>query len=449
MADYQLPLPGDEQRIAETGAAGDPTALDLMYRAYARALRAFCQVRLGDRAAAEDAAHETILKAHAAMGRFRPEARLWPWLATIAARVCADMRRAHRRQAGFDPERSELHPAADLEADQQADQRIRVELVEDAMRELPPRYRAHLYRRDYQGLTYEEIAELEGTSVASVRSVLLRARRALRHKITDLAQSRGQWPLPAFLPLGLARLRASWDGARSSIDDKLAQLWWRAAPLEAAGASLASAVVITLALGASVAAVPAAQPPIPAGPAGSADAGGALPSPVAAAAASVAGAGASEVVTTPVPAGSTASPLAGRAGTAGTPGSAVALPAVPDSARLLGSVPGPPAPAARVTLPAVPTPSSPPVGRPSADVAPPDVAPPRVGPPEVSGPPAGDVSPPAAAPPPLGPPEVSGPPTGDVSAPALPARDGSGDPAVTPAGRPHLPSLDVPAEPAR
>lgn len=422
MADYQLPLPGDERRIAETGASGDPTALDLMYRAYARALRAFCQVRLGDRAAAEDAAHETILKAHAAMGRFRPEARLWPWLATIAARVCADMRRAHRRQAGFDPERSELHPPADLEADQQADQRIRVELVEDAMRELPPRYRAYLYRRDYEGLTYEEIAELDGTSVASVRSVLLRARRALRHKITDLAESRGQWPLPAFLPLGLARLRARWSGARSSIDDKLAQLWWRAAPLEAAGASLASAVVVTLALGASVAAVPAAEPPVPAGPAGSADAGGPLPSPVAAAAASVAGAGASEVATTPVPAASTASPPAGRAGPGGTPGPAVALPAP----RLLGSVPGSPAPAARVTLPAVPTPSSPPVGRPSADVAPPDVAAPRVASPNLPRPPAGDVSP-----------------------PALPARGGSGDPAVTPAAPPNLPSLDVPAEPAR
>ncbi|MDP9071207.1 MAG: sigma-70 family RNA polymerase sigma factor, partial [Actinomycetota bacterium] len=200
---YQLPLPVDERRVVESGTSGHPDSLDLLYRSYAPALRAFCEARLGDPATAEDAAHEAILKAHAGLSRFRSGAPVWPWLATIAARVCCDMRRARWRAAAA-PGVEELTPGPD----QEVDRRITIGIVHDAMRALPERYRTHLYRRDYEGWSYEEIAEADGTSVGTVRSVLLRARRALKAKVADVAASRGQWPLPALVPAAWARLRA-------------------------------------------------------------------------------------------------------------------------------------------------------------------------------------------------------------------------------------------------
>ena len=196
MTQYELPVYADERRVVEFGRSRDPSTLELLYRAYAPALRSLCLARLRDANAAEDATHEVILKAHAGLDRFRPEARLWPWLATIAGRVCSDMQRAGRWLAPLAPEPDEIAPEPDVEAER----RVRVGLVVDAMHDLPERYRLHLYRRDYEGRTYEEMAVMDGTSVASVRSVLFRARRALGDKVTELARDRGHWPLPPSCP---------------------------------------------------------------------------------------------------------------------------------------------------------------------------------------------------------------------------------------------------------
>ncbi|HEX2063254.1 MAG TPA: sigma-70 family RNA polymerase sigma factor, partial [Acidimicrobiales bacterium] len=239
MTQYELPVFADERRVVEFGRSRDPSTLDLLYRAYAPALRSLCLSRLRDPNAAEDATHEVILKAHAALDRFRPEARLWPWLATIARRVCSDMQRAGQRLAPLAPETAEAGPGPEVEAER----RVRVGLVVDAMQDLPERYRLHLYLRDYEGRTYEEMAAMDGTSVASVKSVLFRARRALGDKVTELARDRGHWPLPAFVPLMWGRLRDRVTGWRPEAAQELTTLAGPLVPLGGAAVPLAAAVV--------------------------------------------------------------------------------------------------------------------------------------------------------------------------------------------------------------
>jgi RNA polymerase sigma-70 factor (ECF subfamily) len=271
MAQYDLPIFDDEQRLVESGRSRDPSALDLLYRAYAPALRALCHSRLGDPNSAEDAAHEVILKAHAAMDRFRPDARLWPWLATIAMRVCSDMRRAGRRLAPLAPDADQPGP----EPDDEAERRVRAGLVVDAMHDLPERYRLHLYRRDYEGRTYEEMAAMHGTSVASVRSVLFRARRALGDKVTELARDRGHWPLPAFVPLIWGRLRDRVGTWRPEVAQELGSRAGPLLPLGGAAVPLAAAALVaTLGFVAPPAPGPGPTPPAQSASApGRADAG--------------------------------------------------------------------------------------------------------------------------------------------------------------------------------
>jgi RNA polymerase sigma-70 factor (ECF subfamily) len=165
------------------------------YQTYAPPVRALCLARLGDRALAEDACHDTILKAYGAAGRFWPGAKVWPWLSTIASNVCTDIQRRQHREviAGLIPdERSDLGEPG---ADDRAQARMHSDLVTDALRRLSPRQRELLYRYEYQGYSYQEMAELTGSSLPAVRTALMRARQSLRAKVEELAEERPSWPL--------------------------------------------------------------------------------------------------------------------------------------------------------------------------------------------------------------------------------------------------------------
>jgi RNA polymerase sigma-70 factor, ECF subfamily len=210
MRGYALPAEADERRI--TAATDAEDAFDALYRAYAPALRAYCQARLGNAVDAEDACHEAIIRAHGALPRFKRGKRLWPWLATIANNVCRDMQ---RRQATVAAHTTYVDVVVD-DLDEVAAARTRRAILADALAGMPERYRSHVRMCDLEGFSYSEVAALDGTTVASVRSTLHRARAVLRERVQDTAHRRHEWPLPAFLPLGFSRLRARLARARAT-----------------------------------------------------------------------------------------------------------------------------------------------------------------------------------------------------------------------------------------
>lgn len=210
-----LETDADEQALLDAWHRGDAQAMGAFYERYAPALRAYCSHRLGSPTDAEDAVHDTFLRAQQGLTGFRRGARVWPWLATIAAHVCTDMVRRRTRTFELD-----LPVAPVPEVDEQVAARRRAAIVGVALHELPPRYRVPLYLRHFAGSTYEEIARVQGKSVAAVRSVLMRGRRHLGHRIEALARSERQWPLPGVIPSAWQRLRVA---ARSG------RVWvWRA-----------------------------------------------------------------------------------------------------------------------------------------------------------------------------------------------------------------------------
>lgn len=254
MAGYALPALTEEAQVLASCRTGDVEGLDLLYRRYAPALVAFCQHRLGNAGEAEDAAHETILKAHRALPRFREGARLWPWLATIAANVCTDMQRSRER---LGPEQDAIDCLAP-EVDEDVSQRLRVSIVEAALEELPERFRTPLFLREFMGWSYEEIADFSNKSIGSVRTTLMRARRAMQARIEDVARRRGQWPLPAAVAGGWRRLREtvrSWRDSVSRAGADAANALWRAEGLLGGlGSGLQAAAVAVAAAGTLMAA---------------------------------------------------------------------------------------------------------------------------------------------------------------------------------------------------
>lgn len=179
-------------------------AFDAIYREFKPALVAFCRARLRDGSEAEDACQETLLRAYRSLPRFDRTQRMWPWLATIAANVCTDMRR--KRQAvplsacDTDPRAGRTVDLAD-----ELETRARARLVATALRELPDGQRRQVYLADAEGWSYADIATREQRSVASVRTSLMRGRSAFKTRARAIAEDRGMWPLSAVLPF--ARLR--------------------------------------------------------------------------------------------------------------------------------------------------------------------------------------------------------------------------------------------------
>jgi RNA polymerase sigma-70 factor (ECF subfamily) len=157
--------------------AGDPDAIDALYRENARSVLAWC-IRLGVPGSdAEDAAHEVFATALRLAGSYRGDAAPRTWLFQITRRVVANHRRkaAIRRFFGLDaaPEPT-VGPAAERELER-AGHRL---LVQRALARLPDLQREALVLVDLDERTAVEAAEILGVPVGTVHSRLFAARRA-------------------------------------------------------------------------------------------------------------------------------------------------------------------------------------------------------------------------------------------------------------------------------
>jgi len=147
----------------------------------------YCLRRLPNREEAEDAVQHTFLNAYRGLRQGVVPRSETAWLFKIAENVCRERRRSAWR-------RSRIESAADpdgLASIAVAPERSHDELagLADALAELPPNQQRAILLREWQGLSYREIAEELGASEAAVETLLFRARRSLARK---LDRSRGK-----------------------------------------------------------------------------------------------------------------------------------------------------------------------------------------------------------------------------------------------------------------
>jgi RNA polymerase sigma factor (sigma-70 family) len=138
----------------------------------------FCVNQLGSRDEAEDAVQSTFLNAHRALQRgVTPEAEL-AWLFKIAHNVCLTRRRSSRRRGRVESP-SDLDAVQDIlpaPARESADELIR---LTDALSHMPDNQRRAILLREWQGLSYHEIADELQLSQSAVETLIFRARRTL------------------------------------------------------------------------------------------------------------------------------------------------------------------------------------------------------------------------------------------------------------------------------
>lgn len=131
---------------------------------------------VSDRHAAEDLAQEAFLRVFKARDRYQPTAEFRTYLTRIVVRLCLDYLRKGRPAPD-----SESIQSADPSASpaSRAEEAERAAIVERAISELPPKQRAAVVLRYFEGLSGRETADAMETTVKAVERLLARARATL------------------------------------------------------------------------------------------------------------------------------------------------------------------------------------------------------------------------------------------------------------------------------
>jgi RNA polymerase sigma-70 factor (ECF subfamily) len=177
------PLADDTTLLARL-RAGDEQAFETLVTTYQHRVFGVALRMLGRRAEAEEIAQETFLRAHRALGEFRGEARLGTWLYGIASRLCLNrLASSARRHEQGDEAAMLRHAAERADAGAALEQRELAAALHDAITALPDERRIVVVLRDLEGLEYDEIAQVLGVPLNTVRSRLHRARLDLQAKL--------------------------------------------------------------------------------------------------------------------------------------------------------------------------------------------------------------------------------------------------------------------------
>ncbi|GAA3031964.1 sigma-70 family RNA polymerase sigma factor [Streptomyces glomeratus] len=219
---------------------GDGTAtvedLDVRLERHRTELTGYCYRMLGSSFEAEDAVQDTMVRAWRSYEKFEGRSSLRSWLYRIATNVCLDMLSAgNRRARPMDltestplaraalsprPDSTWLEPMPDARVlpttDDPAEAAVAKESVRlafmAALQQLPAKQRAVLILREVLAWRAGEVAELLGTSVASVNSALQRARATLAERAREGADAAVSDPLDAGQQQLLERYVAAFEG---------------------------------------------------------------------------------------------------------------------------------------------------------------------------------------------------------------------------------------------
>ena len=146
------------------------------------------------RAIAEELAQDVFVRVYRSRERYQPDAKFTTWLFRITTNVALNWRRDTRRETGHlrldDATRGlpklELRDRAPA-VDELMIRRVRAREIRQAIDTLPGKQLAAVLMHKYEGMDYNEIAEVLNCSIPALKSILFRAYQTLRHRLAHFA----------------------------------------------------------------------------------------------------------------------------------------------------------------------------------------------------------------------------------------------------------------------
>jgi RNA polymerase sigma-70 factor (ECF subfamily) len=184
-----------DQQLVERVQHGDKQAFGLLVVKYQRKLHRLLARLVRDPAEIEDLAQETFIKAYRALASFRGESAFYTWLYRIGLNTAKNHLVAQGRRVpvanGLDVSEAENFEGSerlhDLDTpERQLMTRQIAATVQEAMAALPEELREAITLREFEGLSYEEIANVMDCPIGTVRSRIFRAREAIAARLRPL-----------------------------------------------------------------------------------------------------------------------------------------------------------------------------------------------------------------------------------------------------------------------
>jgi RNA polymerase sigma-70 factor, ECF subfamily len=185
----------DDHSLIRAFQSGDKSVFDTIVLRHKDRVFNLCFRFLGNYHEAEDTAQDVFVKAYSSLKSFRFESSFFTWLYRIAVNTCKNKIKSReyrykKMNAGMDnPEESmgiqwaerlddpASNPVSDLEKKEM------MKALQRAIDSLPPDQKSVVILRDIQGLSYEEIADITGFKLGTLKSRLSRARNALKEEL--------------------------------------------------------------------------------------------------------------------------------------------------------------------------------------------------------------------------------------------------------------------------
>jgi len=187
-----------DQELVLRVQQGDKSAYDHLVRKYQHKIIQIVNRYVKDPSEAQDVAQESFIKAYRALNNFRGDSAFYTWLYRIAINTAKNflVSRA-RRYSQYEVDVQEAEQVGNIPQlrsmetpEQQLFNEEIVAAIKAAIDKLPEEMRMAIMLREFEGLSYQEIAQAMDCPVGTVRSRIFRAREAIDNKLTPLLDNR-------------------------------------------------------------------------------------------------------------------------------------------------------------------------------------------------------------------------------------------------------------------
>ena len=175
---------------------GDKSAFDFLVIKYQHKIIQLVNRYVKDPSEAQDVAQEAFIKAYRALGNFRGDSAFYTWLYRIAINTAKNYLVSRSRRSSdyqVDVQDAEAIENAPQLQGMETPERLLlnqeiIDTIKTAIDKLPEEMRTAIILREFEGMSYEEIAEAMECPVGTVRSRIFRAREAIDNKLNPLLE---------------------------------------------------------------------------------------------------------------------------------------------------------------------------------------------------------------------------------------------------------------------
>ena len=180
-----------DRDLVATAVSGVEGSFEELVRRYQRPISAYVYRMVGNYESALDLTQEIFIKVYSSLRRYRSEFKFSTWIYKIAHNAAIDhLRRTATREQSLilGPENDQFDLPVEstrLSPEQESERKERRGEIESVVRALPANYRELIILRHSQDLSYEEIVEVTGLPLGTVKNRLFRAREMMRELFVE------------------------------------------------------------------------------------------------------------------------------------------------------------------------------------------------------------------------------------------------------------------------